>query len=64
LRSFSPEVLDAAYKAATQFYAEESGKNPAFKKLYDAMLPYQKTQNQWFSVAELRMDQFRQQHIR
>ncbi len=64
LRSFSPEIMDAAYKAATQFYAEESGKNPAFKKLYDALLPYQKSQNQWFSVAELRMDQFLQQHIK
>jgi TRAP-type mannitol/chloroaromatic compound transport system substrate-binding protein len=64
LRSFSPEIMDAAYKAAVQFYAEESGKNPAFKKLYDAMFAYQKTQNQWFSVAELRMDQFLQQHIK
>jgi TRAP-type mannitol/chloroaromatic compound transport system substrate-binding protein len=64
LRSFSPEILEAAYKAATQFYADESAKNPAFKKLYDAMLGYQKTQLQWFSVAELRMDQFLQQHIK
>jgi TRAP-type mannitol/chloroaromatic compound transport system substrate-binding protein len=64
LRSYSPEILDAAYKAAVQLYADESGKNPAFKKLYDAMLAYQKQQNQWFGVAELRMDQFLQQHIR
>ena len=64
LRSFSPEILDAAYKASVAFYADESGKNPAFKKMYDAMLAYQKTQNQWFSVAELRMDQFLQQHIK
>ena len=64
LRSFSPEILEAAYKAAMQFYADESAKNPAFKKMYDAMLAYQKTQNQWFSVAELRMDQFLQQHIK
>jgi len=28
------------------------------------MLAYQKTQNQWFSVAELRMDQYLQQHIK
>jgi TRAP-type mannitol/chloroaromatic compound transport system substrate-binding protein len=64
LRSFSPEILDAAFKASQQLYADESAKNPAFKKLYDAMLAYQKTQNQWFGVAELRMDQFLQQHIR
>ena len=64
LRSFSPEILEAALKASQQLYADESAKNPAFKKLYDAMLTYQKTQNQWFGVAELRMDQFLQQHIR
>ena len=64
LRSFSPEILEAAFKASQQLYADESAKNPAFKKLYDAMLAYQKTQNQWFGVAELRMDQFLQQHIR
>jgi TRAP-type mannitol/chloroaromatic compound transport system substrate-binding protein len=64
LRSYSPEILEGAYKAAVQLYTDESAKNPAFKKLYDAMLAYQKTQNQWFGVAELRMDQFLQQHIR
>jgi len=64
LKSYSPAILDAAFKAATQLYSDESGKNPAFKKMYDAMLAYQKTQNQWFSVAELRMDQYLQQHIK
>ena len=34
------------------------GKNPAFKKIYDAMLAYQKTENQWFGVAEKRFDKF------
>ena len=64
LRSFSPEIMDAAYKASVQFYADESSKNPGFKKLYDSMLPYQKSLDQWFSVAEFRMDQFLQTHIK
>jgi TRAP-type mannitol/chloroaromatic compound transport system substrate-binding protein len=64
LKSFSPEILDAAFKAAQQLYADESAKNPAFKKIYDPFLTYQKTQNQWFGVAELRMDQYLQQHIK
>jgi TRAP-type mannitol/chloroaromatic compound transport system substrate-binding protein len=64
LRSYSPEIMDGAFKAAQQLYSDESAKNPAFKKFYDAMLAYQKTQNQWFSVAELRMDQYLQQHIK
>ena len=54
LRSYSNEILDAAYKAAVQLYSDESAKNPAFKKIYDAYLAFQKTQDQWFSVAELR----------
>jgi len=56
--------MDAAYKSALQLYSDESAKNPAFKKIYDDYLKYQKTQNQWFSVAELRMDSFLQQHIK
>ncbi len=64
LRSYSNEILEAAYKAAVQLYSDESAKNPAFKKIYDAYLAFQKTQNQWFSVAELRMDQFLQAHIK
>ncbi|HZV55153.1 MAG TPA: ABC transporter substrate-binding protein, partial [Rhodocyclaceae bacterium] len=64
LKSFSPEIMDAAYKSALDLYADESAKNPHFKKIYTEYLKYQKTQNQWFSVAELRMDQFLQQHIK
>jgi TRAP-type mannitol/chloroaromatic compound transport system substrate-binding protein len=56
--------MDAAYKGAEALYAEESAKNPAFKKMFDAYRAYQKTQNQWFAVAELRMDQFLQSHIK
>jgi len=64
LKSYSPEIIDACFKAAVQLYADESAKNPAFKKVYDAVLAYQKTLNQWFSVVELRMDQFLQQHVK
>ena len=64
LRSYSNEIMDAAYKAAEALYVEESAKNPAFKKMFDAYRAYQKTQNQWFAVAELRMDQFLQSRIK
>ena len=57
-------AAEEAYKAAVQLYNDESGKNPAFKKIYTEYLKYQKTQNQWFSVAELGMDAFLQQHIK
>ena len=34
LRPFSPEILDAAYKATNEVYAEISAQNPDFKKIY------------------------------
>jgi TRAP-type mannitol/chloroaromatic compound transport system substrate-binding protein len=64
LKAYSNEILEAAYNAAVQLYADESAKNPHFKKIYDDYLKYQKTQDQWFSVAEARMDSFLQQHIK
>ncbi|MBI5921682.1 MAG: TRAP transporter substrate-binding protein [Betaproteobacteria bacterium] len=64
LKRYSNEILEAAYKAAVQLYSDESAKNAHFKKIYDEFLKYQKTQNQWFSVAELGMDSFLQQHIK
>ncbi|CAG1004085.1 Alpha-keto acid-binding periplasmic protein TakP [Rhodocyclaceae bacterium] len=64
LKRYSNEILEAAYKAAVDLYNDESNKNPAFKKIYTEYLKYQKTQNQWFSVAELGMDSFLQQHVK
>jgi TRAP-type mannitol/chloroaromatic compound transport system substrate-binding protein len=64
LKKFSNEIVEAAYHAAVQLYSDESAKNPAFKKIYTEYLKYQKELNQWFSVAELGMDQFLQQHVK
>jgi TRAP-type mannitol/chloroaromatic compound transport system substrate-binding protein len=60
VKEFSPEILKAAYKAATDLYAEESAKNPAFKKIYVEYDKYRRTQAAWFSLAERRMDSFLQ----
>ena len=60
LRSYSPEILKAAHKASFDFYADESGKNPAFQKLADPYFQYQKELNQWFGVAEASLDRFLQ----
>ena len=40
LRPFSPEILEACYKAAQEVYAETSAKNPKFKKIYDNMMAF------------------------
>ena len=62
LQAYPKDVLEAAYKAAQDLYADESAKNPAFKKIYTEWDKYRKTQNAWFSVAEMRMDAFLQSH--
>ena len=62
LRVFSKEIMEAAYKSAQQLYADESAKNPAFKKVYDSYTRYAKSQRAWFAVAEMPMDQFNQAH--
>lgn len=64
LKRYSNDILEAAYKASMDLYNDEMNKNPAFKKIYTEYLKYQKVQNQWFSVAELGMDSFLQQHIK
>lgn len=60
LRTFSKEIMTAAYQVAQQLYSDESAKNPAFKKIYESYSKYAKTQRAWFSVAEMPMDQFMQ----
>ena len=62
LQKFPDSVMDAAYKAAQQLFADESAKNPAFKKIYTEFDKYRKTQAAWFSVAESRMDSYTQSH--
>ena len=64
LKKYSNEILESAYKAAVELYNDESAKNPHFKKIYEPYLKYQKTLNQWFSVAEMGVDQFLQSHIK
>lgn len=60
LRRFPDDVLLEAYKAAQQVYAEEAGKNPTFKKLYDSMTEFQERSDVWWGVAESSMSNFRQ----
>src|SRR6201993_3953636 len=37
LHAFSPEIMQASFKAAMELYAEISTKNPAFKKVYASL---------------------------
>jgi TRAP-type mannitol/chloroaromatic compound transport system substrate-binding protein len=52
LRKFNTSVLDACFKAAQETYAEESAKNPQFKKVFEDYRVFRNMEAQWFNVAE------------
>ncbi|MCA0400531.1 MAG: TRAP transporter substrate-binding protein [Proteobacteria bacterium] len=58
LRPFPQEVLEACLKAANELYAEESAKNPKFKKIHDAMMAFRNDEYLWWQVAEFTFDNF------
>lgn len=58
LQPFTPEVMDACYKAAHEVYAEINQKNPAFKKLYDSYTTFMADGYLWHQVADYTMDSY------
>jgi TRAP-type mannitol/chloroaromatic compound transport system substrate-binding protein len=42
-------------------YSEISGKNPAFKKIYDDYSTFRRDANLWFRFSEAAFDDFMQQ---
>ncbi len=58
LTPFSPEVMDACYKAANELYAELNAKNPAFKKLYDHYTAFRNDSYLWHQVADYTMESY------
>ncbi len=58
LTPFTPEIMDACYKAANELYAEINAKNPAFKKLYDSYIAFQNDSYLWHQVADYTMDSY------
>ena len=59
LRPFPKAVMDACYNAAMERYAEESAKNPKWKKIYDNFSAFQREQLLWFRVTENTYDNYR-----
>jgi TRAP-type mannitol/chloroaromatic compound transport system substrate-binding protein len=57
---FPKPVLDAAFKAAMDLYAELSAKNPDWKKIYDDYNNFRRDSNLWFRFAEAGFDDFMQ----
>ena len=58
LRPFSQEIMEASFEAANETYAELSGANPDFKKIYDAVVAYRADAYLWFQVSEYTYDTF------
>jgi TRAP-type mannitol/chloroaromatic compound transport system substrate-binding protein len=58
LKAFSRDIMNACYAAANEVYAEESEKNPKFKKVYDSWKKFRDDQILWFRVAEQNFDNF------
>lgn len=58
LRPFSREIMEACYKASTEVMEEEASKNAKFKKIYEPWKRFRQDQNQWFSVAEVPLQNF------
>jgi TRAP-type mannitol/chloroaromatic compound transport system substrate-binding protein len=58
---FPNDVMDAAFKASMELYAELNASNPRWKKIYDDYAAFRRDQNLWFRFAETGFDTFMQQ---
>ena len=58
LKPFTPEVMQAAYKASFEVYEELAAKNAKFKKVYDSWRAFRDEQFLWFRVAENTYENF------
>jgi len=57
---FPKDVMDAAFKESMAVYAELSGKNANWKKVYEDFSAFRRDQNLWFRFAEAGFDDFMQ----
>ena len=64
LRGFPLPVLDAAYKASEELYAELSAKSPLFKKGYESMVAFRTEQYTWAQIAEYAFDSYQIRQLR
>jgi TRAP-type mannitol/chloroaromatic compound transport system substrate-binding protein len=60
LRAFPKDVMNAAFKAAMEFYEELNAKNENWKKVYADYSKFRAEQNLWFRFTEASFDSFMQ----
>jgi TRAP-type mannitol/chloroaromatic compound transport system substrate-binding protein len=61
-RAFAPEIMEAAYREAVALFAEESARNPKFKRIFDPWNAFRQDQVRWFSTCELGHESFMAAH--
>ncbi|MCB9464088.1 MAG: TRAP transporter substrate-binding protein [Candidatus Eisenbacteria bacterium] len=52
VKRFHDDILEAAEKAAMEMYADQAGKDPAYKRVYDQWLAFRREAFDWFATAE------------
>lgn len=62
LHAFSPEIMEASFKAAKELHSEVAAGNPDFKKAYESLTAFSNTGYSWFQVAEVGYDFFMARH--
>jgi TRAP-type mannitol/chloroaromatic compound transport system substrate-binding protein len=60
LRAFPQDMMNQAWKAANDIYAETTAKNAEFKKVYEDMVKFRSDENLWFRFTEMSFDRFMQ----
>src|SRR6202163_716587 len=58
LRPFSQAIMEACLKAANEVNAEESAKNPNYKKVLESIDTFRNDENLWWQVAEYSFETF------
>ena len=58
LRPFSQAIMDACLKASNEVNAEESAKNPNYKKVLESIAAFRNDENLWWQVAEYTFESF------
>ena len=60
LHSFPKDVMNAAFKVTSEYYAELAEKNANWKKVYEDWVKFRADQHSWFRVTEAGFDDFMQ----
>ncbi len=58
LRAYSRDLMEAAYKASDELYAETAAKNATFKKVFDSYMGFRNESIGWMRVTENSFDDF------